>query len=176
MRDLDAIWLLIVIAATFALHEAAHGLAGQAMGYKTYVRVNSSGLTEGQKATPAHEQIMTAAGPAVTIGQGAVGLILAVAFGWRGAFAIVFSALMMCSLAAVASLRTPNDEARLGLAWDMGFWTVHTLVIAILLVMTLIAWRRLNLSLRYVATAFPIACFGMGAAVVAEPYLPTLHL
>jgi len=176
MRLISAFWLLIMVGCTFAIHEAAHGFAGQALGYKTYVRVNSSGLQDGQVATDAHEQLMTAAGPVVTILQGALGLTLALMFSWRGAFAIVFSALMMRVLAAVASLRLPNDEARLGLSWDVGFWTVHAAVILVLLAMTVWAARRLHLTFSTLAVSFVIASLGMVSVVIAEPWLPTLYL
>jgi hypothetical protein len=176
MRLVFALWLLIMVGFTFAIHEAAHGFAGQALGYKTYVRVNSSGLEDGQVATDTHEQLMTAAGPAVTILQGALGLALALVFSWRGAFAIVFSALMMRILAAVASLRMPNDEARLGLSWDVGFWTVHAAVILVLLVMTYWTARRLHLTFGTVALSFLVASLAMVGVVIAEPWLPTLYL
>jgi len=177
MRYLGSIiWVLAIVAATFALHEAAHGLATAALGHDAFIRVNSSGLVGSEVLTPLVENLTSAAGPLLTIIQGFLGAILIIGWGWRRGFVVVAAALLMRLLAAVASLRLPNDEARLGLSWGIGYWTVHLIVISVLLVLTIWAARRTRQSFGGVTATVVTITIAMIGVVVAEPYLPTLYV
>lgn len=169
-------WVLLIVAATFFVHEAAHGLMGAALGYDVFVRVNSSGLVSGEYRSQADSDLISAVGPVVTILQGTLGVALVARRPSLATFAVVFSALVMRILAAVASLRLPNDEARLGVSWGVGYWTVHALVILILLALTVWAGARLRPKPLAVVGLFALIAVCLTAVVVAESYLPTLYL
>ncbi len=169
-------WVAGAVALTFAIHEAAHGIAGAALGYDVYVRVNSSGLVSGDYRTAADAAITNIAGPLVTILQGLLGVLLAARIGRLPAFTVVLAALAMRVLAAVASLRLPNDEARLGQYWQIGYWTVHAIVIAILSVAVYRAARHLRIGRGEIIWCTVMAIVAMVGVVIAEPYLPTLYL
>lgn len=177
MRKIELVaWVTGVVAFTFAVHEAAHGIAGAALGYDVFVRVNSSGLVTGDYRSATDAAITDVAGPLVTLLQGLVGVTLVPLIGRLPAFALVLAALAMRMLAAAASLRLPNDEARLGLFWQVGYWTVHTMIIALLAVATYRAARRLRIGGGDIAWCSVTAIVAMVAVIIAEPYLPTLYL
>ena len=169
-------WMAGIVALTFAVHEAAHGIAGAALGYNVFVRVNSSGLVSGDYRSAIDAAITDVAGPLITLLQGLIGVTLAPLIGRLPAFALVLAALAMRVLAAAASVSLPNDEARLGTYWQVGYWTVHAVVIAILTVATYRAARRLRIGGGEIAWCTVTAIIAMVAVIIAEPYLPTLYL
>jgi len=169
-------WTLLIVAATFFLHEAAHGLAGAALGYDVFIRVNSSGLVDGEYRSQGDDDLISAIGPIVTLLQGVLGVVLVTRFRSLVTFSVVLSALAMRMLAAVASLRLPNDEARLGVSWGVGYWTVHLVVIAALLGLTYWAWTRFKPGALSMIGLFVLILACMVVVVVAEGSLPTIYL
>jgi hypothetical protein len=173
MRPLGtALWIVIVVFLTFAIHEAAHGLAGALLGYDMRVTINGARPVDPRGITPVARDIISAAGPAVTLVQGVLAAALASATGWVAAFHIALAALWMRILAAVASIRNPNDEARLGLSWDMGYWTLHILVIGVLAMAVLVAARAARAGGRSALFATVAAIAGLTFVVVIEKRLP----
>lgn len=170
------VWVVACVVVTFAVHEASHAVSSWLLGYDTFARVNSSGLISGEYRTAYDENLTSLVGPLITICQALLGLALALALGWRPAFVIVLAALLMRVLAAAASLRLPNDEARLGLAWGVGYWTLHAAVIALLLGAAIWAATRLKITAIAAGWRVLLICVAMVAVVAAEPILPTLEL
>lgn len=167
----------IIIGAvflTFIIHEGAHWAAGEALGYDMWVRINSAGLVEGTYSVEWHRQIVSAAGPLITLTQGLIGLMLAIAFRSKIAFTFVFSALMMRILAAFATLNNPNDEARISEWLGLGTWTLHGAVIIALAIMTIIAARQLTIGWRSYGFAYLVTSLSMAGIVMSEQHLPTL--
>ena len=176
MRVAGTILLFAVVTAlTFAVHEAAHWATGEWLGYDMYLRTNSAGLAHGAYQSVLHEQMVTAAGPLVTMLQGLFAYLVIRSSGSRAAFAILLSALLMRTLAAGVSLATPNDEMRLSLSLGLDAWTLFGVSIGSLLVLTAAAVWRLKLSWREIA--FGVACwFAFASAVIlTEKYLPTYN-
>ncbi|ADL01647.1 hypothetical protein [Brevundimonas subvibrioides] len=167
---------LAVMVATFAVHEAAHGLMALGLGYDVFIRVNSAGPASGSYSSGLHRDLVDAAGPAMTLLQGLFGLWL----GSRGTamigFATVLAAFLMRLLAAGISVINPNDEARLGLSWGIGQWTVHAAVVGCLLILTVLAVRRARPSTGPIITLVLAMQVGIAAVVLGERYLPTLYL
>jgi hypothetical protein len=173
---LDLVWILVAVFFTFAVHEVAHGLMGAALGYDMEVRINGAEPVNPAGMTPVARDVITAAGPAITLVQGFAAAYLASITGWAAAFQVAAAALMMRVLAAGASLRMANDEARLGLSWDLGYWTVHVAVIGALALCMLWAARAARPS----AGRFLFSILGIGAAmilvVVLERQFPAIVL
>ena len=169
-------WGLLVVALTFALHELAHGLTGAALGYDMFVRVNSSGLVADDYRSSLDRDLVDAAGPAVTLLQGLFGLWLAYRWPTVASFAVVLAALLMRMLAAGVTLFMPNDEARLGLSWGLGLWSVHVAVIAALLTMTVLAARWTRPSVWSVIILVLAIKVGITLVVMGERFLPAIYL
>ncbi len=169
--------VLLTVAATFALHELAHGLTGAALGYEMFVRANSSGLAGGGAYdSDLHRDLVAAAGPVVTLFQGLVAALWIRTRPGLIALGVVLSALFMRILAAFASLGNPNDEARLGLSWGVGPWAIHVLVILILLGLTAWSVRRVRPRLAPLIGLLVLIQIGVAAVVLGERMLPTVYL
>lgn len=171
---LTCVWVVAVVLATFAVHEAAHGLMGAALGYDMIVRLNGARPVDATGLTFVQRDLISAAGPALTLAQGFAAAWLARA--WRPAFTIALAAFMMRVLAAVASIRNPNDEARLGVSWDLGPWTVHVLVVGALAYAVLLAARSARPGWgQALLTAF-FVLIGLTLAVALNSFLPAVTI
>ncbi len=138
------LWLLGAGLLTFAAHEAAHWLAGSALGYDMILSPNRVRATVAM--APAHAAVTDAAGPAITLLTALAAFAVVVGRGSRVAFAFLYSAAFMRLLAAVVSVFNPNDEARLSNYLGFGMWTLPVLVAGGLIVLTWLAATRLKLS------------------------------
>jgi hypothetical protein len=166
---------LVIMAATFAVHEAAHGLMAFGLGYDVFIRVNSAGLTSGSYSSGLHRDLVDAAGPALTLLQALFGLWLVMRGSALIGFTTVLAAFVMRLLAAGITVMNPNDEARLGLSWGLGLWTVHAAVVGALLVLTVLAVRRARPSIGTMVALVVAMQVGIAAVVLGERYLPTLY-
>lgn len=169
---------IIVTFATFFLHEGAHWMTGEILGYDMWININSSGLARGQYSTEWHNHMVSAAGPFVTVVQAIIAFVLVRKNTTICAFAFLFSALLMRILAMFMSLNSPNDEARISEWLDLGPWSLHILVIAILLGLTLkggsyMKFRWRDYGLAYLAVSMAIAGVVMGEAFTPNfnPYV-----
>lgn len=133
---------------SFLVHEGAHWAMGTALGYPMVMSLNHVHLASGSYATPLHGQLVTAAGPAITIAQALLAFALIRLKGFRFAYPFLVLACFMRALAALVSLAHPNDEARLSLQWGLGQWTLPLLVVLGLFVLTWLGSRRLQLGWR----------------------------
>jgi hypothetical protein len=163
----------IATAFTFAAHEGAHWAMGEWLGYDMFLRANSAGLARGLYRSEADAQLVTAAGPAVTLLQGLVAYLFIRAGSAGTAFAFLLSALLMRVLAAGVSLATPNDEMRLSLWLELGKWAVFAGVIGVLFALTAAGAWHLRLSERTIAAG--VACWIVfaSAVILSERFLPT---
>lgn len=168
---------IIATFLTFLLHEGAHWVTGEMLGYDMWVNINSSGLARGQYSTEWHNHMVSAAGPIVTTIQAMIAFVLVRKNKTISAFAFLFATLMMRILAMFASLNSPNDEARISEWLGLGPWSLHILIIAILLGLTLkggaymkFRWRSYGLA--YLAVSVAISCIVMGEAFMPNfnPY------
>jgi hypothetical protein len=135
-------WLLLAVPVTFLVHESAHWLVGQGLGYDMSMSLNGA-APRGGFATSADAMWVSAAGPIVTILQAVL------AFWWlrardsSAAYAMLFVAWFMRFAAMMVSLMHPNDEARISVFLGLGQWTLPALVVLSLLALLWSANRRL---------------------------------
>lgn len=129
---------------TFLVHEAAHWLAGKALGYPMIMRLNGARATVA--TTPLDAALISAAGPAITVLQAVIALALVLRRRSLTGFAFLFWAAFMRFMATVISLFNANDEARVSLYLGWNPWIVP---IAVTVALGALAWaggRRLALS------------------------------
>ncbi len=156
--------MFLVMFATFVVHEAAHGLAGAALGYDMEVSSNRANPVDG-KATKQHAVLISAAGPAVTV----LGAALVLLSSWRmlAAFQIVLAAFLMRLLASGVSVFNPNDEMRISISLGLHPWLLPAAVNAGLLIIMLIVsagahpgWKSAGLSLLGAVAAIALVTAG----------------
>lgn len=161
--------LFVIVVLTFALHEAGHWAMAEALGHDAFYGLNSAGV---RAAVPERDALLiTAAGPAVTVVQALVAFALVMAGAGRTAWVVLYAAAFMRFMATVVTLINPNDEARLGLAFGWGTWT---LPLAMTLALGALAWigaRRLRLPWPVGPIAWAVASLAVSAVVGADMLL-----
>ena len=166
----------VIVIVMNVVHEAGHALAAKIFGYDALASINHVRLVPALARSAADRLVIDLAGPAVTLGIAIVAWFAS----RRGALSIspgiLFVALSMRLIAAVASLAMPNDEARASIALGLGKWTLFAIVIAILLGLFVSAFRRARLGGRWLLGAYVGASLGFATVVFGEPFLPTLSL
>lgn len=166
---------IIATFATYILHEGAHWVAGELLGYDLWVNINSAGLARGEYRAEWHHQIVSAAGPVFTLIQAMIAFLLVRKYKTIYAFAFVFAALMMRFVAMLVSVNSPNDEARVSEWLGLGPWTLHILVVAILLGLTVKAGRDMKFGWRAYALAYVAVSIGLTLVVMGEAYIPKFN-
>lgn len=155
--------LLLIAVATFVVHEGAHWAMGRVLGHDMTFSLNGSGALG--PVSPFDHHLISAAGVLVTVAQGVVGLVLV----WRRnslvGYGLLYFAALMRLMAAVVSLFNPNDEARISEALGLGLWTLPVAVVVVLVVMTVIATRRLGLAWRTNLLTYLTATVALSAIV-----------
>lgn len=154
----------LIALATYAIHEAAHWLAGTVLGYPVSYGINS--VIPQTPMTVTDHTLMSAAGPLVTVALALIAFVLVMRRDSLVAYAALFFALFMRVVAAGVSLFNLNDEARISATLGLGQWTLPVAVIVMLLVPTIVASRHLKLSWKKNATAYVVSSV-VSAAVVA---------
>lgn len=163
-------WFFVIGLATFAVHEGAHWLVGELLGYEMIVRPNRASSTT--PMTVVHATLTDAAGPAVTI------VTALVAFVWVRrtrsiiAFGVLYLAAFMRVLAAAVSFFHPNDEARISMTLGLGAWTLPLAVAAGLVALTWVASRLVRLSWRDHLSAYAVASLVATVVVGVDSMLP----
>ena len=166
-------YLVLVVASllTFAVHEAAHALAGIALGHDMAIGINGVAARAGETLSATDAFIITAAGPLATVAQAAAALLLIRCNRAVWAYAFLFCAWFMRFAAAFVSIFNPNDEARLGLQLGWNMWWLPAATVLLLSLMAWAAARRLRLPwttqvASYVLCSLVFAAIVFGAARV----------
>lgn len=131
-------YAVLVLAGllTYLVHEGAHWIVGRSIGLD--VRYSLNGVTPRGPATAAQHLLMSAAGPLVTILQAVIAYRVVRSRASTSAFAFLLWAAFMRVVASGISILLPNDEARIGSALHLGYWT---LPLAVSLVLSGLAWH-----------------------------------
>ena len=157
------VWFALLAVVAYLIHEAAHWIAGAALGYPVSYGINS--VISASPMTAGDHMLMSAAGPAVTV----VTALIAFYFVMRResliGYAVLYFALFMRVIAAGVSVLNLNDEARISDMLGFGPWLLPGLVVLVLLIPTVIASRHLRLSWKVNALAYVVSSL-VAAAVV----------
>lgn len=155
--------------ATFVVHEFAHWATGVALGHEMVATLNS--VSSVGAVSTRDQGLIAAAGPAITLAQGLLGLWLAWARRSHLGFALLYSAFFMRLVAAGVSVFHPNDEARVSQLLGLGTWTLPALVVGGLLLAVAWASRRLRLGWREQALCYLATSLAISAIVGADMLL-----
>ena len=117
-----------VVLITWLIHELAHWAASELLGYDSIMRLNATGFINGKEVTEGHHQIVSAAGPIITILQGIIAFLVLKKHWSKTAYLFLFTAFYMRFLAGVLNYIQPNDEGRISLYFGIGLYTLSILV------------------------------------------------
>lgn len=121
---------IVAVFITFLLHEGAHYITGEILGYDMWMNLNSAGLkNNGTYATEWHKQLVSAAGPIFTIAQALVIFFIIKKSKNLNWYPFLFVTALMRFFAAVISLLVmANDEARVSEWLGIGKMTLPIIV------------------------------------------------
>ncbi len=124
--------LAIAVFSSWTLHELAHWTVGEFLGYKMGMTLNASYLISGQYSQDWHYQLISAAGPMLTLCEAFLIFVLMIQRKRVLLYPFIFTCFYMRLLATIISFRNPNDEARISSAIGIGKFTLPLIMTSIL--------------------------------------------
>lgn len=120
------------VLSSWLLHEFAHYLTGEALGYKMAMSLNQGYPVDGHYNRDLHYQLISAAGPLVTLIEALLVSLLMQRRRTVLPYPFLFICFYMRLLAAGMSFINPNDEARISKTAGIGAATLSIFVVALL--------------------------------------------
>lgn len=161
--------LVVVFFITNLLHEGAHWLSGAFMGIDMQFGLNIVRYLT--PVEPWQRMVADAAGPVVTIVQGIIAYVLVRRSGSQLAFAFLYTAAFSRLTAGLVSFLHPNDEARVGMYFGLGKWTLPVLVAGGLVALVVVAGRRLQLGWKDQLLCYVVASLTVSAIVGLDRFV-----
>ncbi|MFD0862139.1 hypothetical protein ACFQ1M_07955 [Sungkyunkwania multivorans] len=125
--------VMMAVIVTWLLHEFAHWLVSELLGYESIMRINSVSRMEGQDPIGIHDMYIAAAGPLVTIIQAFIVYYILRANNWnKYLYPLLFIPFYMRLMAGFMNFIKHNDEGRISTFFELGTFTIPILVIALL--------------------------------------------
>jgi len=122
----------IAVAASWVLHEFAHWVAGELLGYEMGMSLNKTFPVGGSYTNAWHYQVISAAGPVFTLIEALIVFFIMQRKKIIVLYPFLFTSFYMRLFAAVISILNPNDEARISKAIGLGTYTLPIIMVAIL--------------------------------------------
>lgn len=123
----------ILVFLSFFFHEAAHYIMGTLLGYDMTMTLNTVTLTEGSYTYNWERQLVSAAGPIFTVITACIFFYFLIKKDNIYVYILLFIAFTQRFLAAVTSLFSSNDEARISESLGIGKMTLPILVSLLLI-------------------------------------------
>ncbi len=161
-----AILVPLITFGSFLIHELAHYLTGEGLGYDSWFNLNYAGFNTEARPSPVEQSLITLAGPAITLLQAIVAAMLIRSRHQLWLYAIVVVALYQRATAfGISMMVYPNDEARISMLWGLPIWLLPLIFVSALLALTVWAAFKARAGLIANVIAY-ITCSAATAAVV----------
>ena len=146
-------YIFAVIGAvlfTWFIHEFAHWLTGELLGYDSVMRINGTAINTNRMPTDWHKVAISASGPVVTLLQ-AFFIFLFLNFRhWnKYLYPLLFTAFYMRFLAGLMNFINPNDKGRIGIFLGVGLFTIPAIITALLFLMVYSISRKYQLDWKF---------------------------
>ncbi|ANE51301.1 hypothetical protein [Flavisolibacter tropicus] len=135
---INAKYILITLAAvvlSWVLHELAHWATGTFLGYQMAMTLNTAYAVDASGTSNAHAQIISAAGPLLTLLEALLVFGIMHNRPAQALYAFLFTCFYTRLLATGISFLNLNDEARISKALGVGTFTLPLIMTAILFVL-----------------------------------------
>ncbi len=163
--------LVAIVFITWIIHEFAHWLTSEALGYDTIMRLNGTSPVKGQDPTDQHNTISSAAGPIITIIQGLAAFAFLRYEKWnKYIYGFLFIAFFMRFLASGMNFIMLNDEGRISEYLKLGVFTLPIMVSGILFYMVYKTSRKYKLNWKFQALTSLIVIIALTALIFIDQY------
>ncbi|MBC3539521.1 hypothetical protein ACFSC6_18520 [Rufibacter sediminis] len=159
---------LAAVVFTWLLHEFAHWTMGELLGNPMTLTLNSSYPTSGRYADASHYNLVSAAGPMITLLQAFIVYLLLKRKELRWLFPFLLTCLYMRFLAGAMNMINLNDEGRISHSLGLGTYTLPLLVIGILGYLTYATCQTRGYKARLTALTFLLIMVFSSGLILAD--------
>ena len=139
----------IAVFISFFFHELAHWVAGELLGNKMGMSLNSTYPISGKYLKSWHQTVVDAAGPLFTIIQAFVFYVIIDKTGKQELYPFLLMPFILRLLAMSLTFINPNDEARISETAGVGILTLPLLVCMLLFLPVYYINNKYNYRLRF---------------------------
>jgi len=141
---------ILVVIFTWIIHEFAHWLTAEILGYESMMRINGVSSIDGQNPTDLHKIVISASGPILTIIQGLIAFLFLKSQNWnKYLYLFLFTAFYMRTIAGFMNFINLNDEGRISAFLEIGTFTLPTIVSGILFFMLYKVSKKYQLNWKF---------------------------
>ena len=162
---------MIAVFLTFFFHEIFHWIAGELLGYKMTMTLNSVSLTEGQYIKSWHDTLVSAAGPIFTILQASTFFIIMRQNKNILFYPFLFAPLYMRVLAGAMNFINLNDEGRISNTFGIGTFTLSIFVCILLLFFVFKISKQNNYTVKFQITNLLLTMVFSSMLILADQFL-----
>lgn len=162
---------IVAVIATWIIHELAHWLTSQSLGYDTVMSLNGTFPKKGQIPTSIHQTLISASGPIVTVLQGFVVFLLLKNRPWNKLlYPFLFTAFYMRFVAGVMNLISLNDEGRISNFLGIGTFALPLLVSGVLFFMVFKISRQHQLGWKFQLATTLLVMVSSSILILGDQY------
>ena len=153
----------LAVFCSFFFHELAHWAAGELLGNKMGMSMNSTYPLSGGYVKSWHENLVDAAGPLLTIIQAVVFYFILAKTGNKQWYPFLLMAFIERFLAMGLTFINPNDEARISRSFGLGLLTLPIIVCGFLFFLVYKTNKKYNYGIKFNAltTAWMVLFFSI---------------
>jgi hypothetical protein len=160
----------VAVVITWVLHEFAHWLAGVFLGYDMVMTFNSTFPVNNRYTTDLHYQLISAAGPALTLAEAIIIFMVMMQRKVKLLYPFLLTCLYMRFLATVMSIRNPNDESRISKSIGLGTFTLPIIMIAIFFILVYKVSRQYRFDTKFNAITVVLIIVFSSLIILADQF------
>lgn len=178
MKDTSITFKYIITAfaavlGTWIIHEFAHWATAELLGYDSTMRLNSTNLIKGQEVSGWHRQLISAAGPIITMIQVVIVFLLLKKNWSKSLYLLLFVGFYMRLLASIMNAvnpTSPNDEGRISEYFGIGLYTIPILVSVFLFYLVFKISKQYQLPKKFQLVTYLIVTVYIAILVLSDQY------
>jgi len=178
MKDTNITFKYIITAflavlGTWIIHEFAHWATAELLGYNSRMSLNSTNYIKGQNVTDWHRQLVSAAGPIITIIQVVIVFLLLKKNWSKSLYLLLFVGFYMRLLASIMNVvnpTSPNDEGRVSEYFGIGLYTIPIIVSAFLFYLVFKISKQYQIPKKFQLATYLIVTVFIAILILSDQY------
>tara|TARA_R110002073_G_scaffold128999_5_gene275217 strand:+ start:16007 stop:16561 length:555 start_codon:yes stop_codon:yes gene_type:complete len=164
---------LLAVFGTWIIHEFAHWAMAELLGYESTMRLNSTNFVKGQEVRGWHRQLVSAAGPIITMIQVVIVFLLLKKNWSKSLYLLLFVGFYMRLLASIMNAvnpSSPNDEGRISEYFGIGLYTIPILVSVFLFYLVFKISKQYHIPKKFQIVTYLIATLFIALLILSDQY------
>lgn len=168
LKYIGLLFVLVLISCFF--HEFAHWVAGELLGNKMSMSLNTVKPISGTYIDKSHANVVTIAGPLLTLLQAILFYFLVDRSKNIYTYPLLFFPFVYRLSAGLANINSPNDEGRLSLSWGLDLYTISITISSFLLLLIIRFSLKNKIGLKFNVITFFLCALSLLAIVFFDQY------